>query len=360
MRLVQCGLCGALVSFAFAAQAEFSWELAGRVGETERDNAVARLESQVTSLSATYYFDPVEDENGPRALASFLDPATRVTVNGTEDEQTLSLSPPVFTAPGIPIGGIASLDFENEQKATDYSMSGQYVLPGSKWYAGGRYMIGDVDAGNESPFAAASTDVRARGLVAGKYFGSGSTRLELSLGRTNADTEQTSRICAIVIICFDATLRTETITDEVRIDVMHVRRFRSATYALFGGIDEIDGRARALAPVVAVVPGGIGGPPIGQLPIPPTPILLPDVTDLDLGAVRSYSVGAEAYPRASIGVRLGFSRFDGPTVADDAVTVGASWFFGRNVGLELVLSRADARGASPDTDRAALRVVGRL
>jgi hypothetical protein len=83
----------------------------------------------------------------------------------------------------------------------------------------------------------------------------------------------------------------------------------------------------------------------------------------DLPAIPAYFVGAEFYPVPTIGVRLGYESIDFET-DEDTVSIGASWFFRRNVGLDLTLSRERRDSPStddpPDTNRAALRVIGRL
>jgi hypothetical protein len=67
-------------------------------------------------------------------------------------------------------------------------------------------------------------------------------------------------------------------------------------------------------------------------------------------------------------VRLGYTRWDDATPADEAYDVAATWFITRRVGLELVLSRQTSDesylppgiAASDRADAAALRVIGRF
>lgn len=320
MRITTCvALCALALGPVSAVHADFSWELAGRLGQGDGEDG---FESDDASLSATYYFDPVEDGTGPHALAAFFDPATRVSIIAGQDELTL------------PTGAL-------ESEMTDYSVSGHYLLPRSKWYVGGRYSQGDIDVPFSPPITATSIDTTGHGVVAGKYLGTGATRLQLFLDRSKTDSEQLLTIC--IPGCFNGNATTEVTTDEVRFDVMHVRQFRSATYALFGSVSE------SSADVV------------GALVFSPNPLLPPfpnQTVDFDLGTMRAYSVGAELFPIEKLGVRLGYTRFDGETPNDDAVDVEASWFFRRNIGLELTLSREDSDDGS--TDRAALRVIGRF
>ena len=82
---------------------------------------------------------------------------------------------------------------------------------------------------------------------------------------------------------------------------------------------------------------------------------------------RTYFVGAELYPVPTVGVRLGYEKLASLGVDENTVSIGASWVFKRNVGLELTLSRLATDISDPfsdddpvDIDRAALRVIGRL
>src|SRR5512134_1167796 len=121
MRILAClSLCVLALCPAFAVNAEYSWELAGRLGDDEHEPSG---ESDHASVASTYYFDPVEDGTGPHALAAFLDPATRVSLIVSRDEETLASGADSETA--------------------DYAVSGQYLLPRSKWFVGGRFSRGD-------------------------------------------------------------------------------------------------------------------------------------------------------------------------------------------------------------------------
>ena len=250
MRITTRLVLGALVlAPASATSAQFSWELNGRVGQADRQE---RFESDVVAFSATYYFDPVEDGRAPRALAAFFDPATRVSITASHDEQTARAAPQT--------GTMSEIELEND----DYSVSGQYLLPGSTWYVGGHYSHGDVDVPPPAPpVTALSTEEHGYGVVAGRYFGAGrATRLQLALARSKAENDVSISIC--IPGCFNAVSTAEATTDDVRLDVMHVRRFRSATYALFGGIDELSGRV--VARTVFMGSGGIGGRGSGATP----------------------------------------------------------------------------------------------
>jgi hypothetical protein len=333
------------LNVAHAAHADFSWELAAGIGEAEREGETAQFESQFESVTASHYFDPVDDQTGPRALAAFLDPASSLSLTVSEQTQDVVLAP-VGTAPLLVPAG---------RDSTDYTVAGRYVLPRSQWYAGGRYSVGDADV----PFE--SADMRGYGLLAGRYFNSGATRLELTLGRSRTEAEMTSEYCFVFAPCSRLTIRTEATADDVRAAVVHVGQLRSAAYSVFGSVGEIDPALALVAEVEAVSPPGL--PVLPFRPIARSPssfvVAVPVNSSLELDSLGTYSVGAEWFPTDSLGFRIDYERIEGPS--DDTVLgVGASWFIGRHVGLQLTLSRDDPEGDIPRTDRAALRLIGRL
>jgi hypothetical protein len=83
--------------------------------------------ADATSLGATYYLAPVDDTNGPLALASFLNPTSRMSVDADRSKSE---------GFAYRIAGVAG-SVENETDV--YAVSGRYVLPQSRWYAGGAY-----------------------------------------------------------------------------------------------------------------------------------------------------------------------------------------------------------------------------
>ena len=333
MKTIRRALCALALGPAFAVYADFSWELSGALGQADRSEedevfrTLGEFESDLVALSAAYHFDPVEDGNGPYALAGFFDPATRVSVAASEDQQTNRL-----TTPGV--------FAEAERAIADYSVAGQYLFSESRWYAGGRYGRGDFSQPEltqqppppPGPRPTQSFDLERYGLLAGKYFGTGATRLELSLDRSKATSETSLTSCAPT--CVTIGTNVESISDTASFEVMHVRRFRSATYALLGGISELQ------AEVTANSTFG--------------PVIAPDPEPVD-----SYFVGAELYPVPAVGVRLGYVHTDLPLSENENVGVGASWFFRRNVGFDLALTREDS-DVQPRTERVMLRVIGRL
>src|SRR5690606_627293 len=124
----------------------FSWELAAGVSESTlyTSNEIDRA-----SLTAKYYFDPVDDSDGPYALASFLNPASHLSLAFNREQQSSSPSMVGIARPINPISSLGTIGsaviapgvipdglFGNLQ---DYGLRGRYVLPRSKWYFGGGY-----------------------------------------------------------------------------------------------------------------------------------------------------------------------------------------------------------------------------
>lgn len=336
MRAIRRVLWALLLGSAFAAHADYAWELAGLFGHTERNRDFRRLptdeyESDLLSFSATHYFNPVEEGSGPPALVAFFDPRTQLSVAAGE-KNTMDRS---FGGPN------SFFNTKGKEEVSDYSLRGVYLFPKSNWYAGGRYgrhegerrtSSSSINAANVAGNGISSSDVQDYALLAGKYFGMGATRLELSLEQSTEESESSSTSCSFFGFCSTFSFSGEETSDTLRLAVMHVGRFRSATYALIGDISEERFRDARL----------------------------------DFDPPRTYFVGAELYPVPTIGVRLGYESFKSPAFDEDIVSIGASWFFRRNVGIDLTLSREDANDNNPFSDddprytnRAALRVIGR-
>ena len=336
MVITRGALCALTLSLASAAHAEFSWELSGAVRHGERGEFV---ETDGSALAATYFFKPVDDELGPYALAAFLDPTTRMTVALSEEDQTLRAQ--------VQSGQLV----ESESELQDWSIDGQYVLPESKWYFGGRYSRGEIDLPSS---ASVTEDGTGYGALAGKYFGGGATRLELALERSTVESEITTQFCIFGICSIPRTTTLESTADTARIGVMHVRQGRALAYALFGNVAETRLEVTALtAPAPA---GVVPSPPIFIVAQPPAGAV---AVDTELEPRRTFTVGAELFLTRKLGVRIGYTAFDGIT-EDDAYDVGATWFFRRNVGVGLSLSRQEFDYGLASSDSVAFQVIGRL
>ena len=343
--IVLLALMAASVTTADADAAEFSWQLSGSIGTTERSEA---FDADHASLTATRYFDRVDDGRGPYALASFLDPASRLSLSVNRDEQTSEILLPSST---ITLSGL-------ESKTRSYGVSGVYLLPRSKWYFGGHYASGDIDDPPGSPVL--STDLDDYGVIVGKYLGA-STTLEFVAETSAVDSEQTFTVCIVFQACFNAgLLGVELELDTLSLEAYHVRHFRTLTYALFGGVAETDGSFALRVPSFTLPPIVSPLPPFALAPTPP--IVVPSaVTVTAPDAVRLVSAGTELFPTRRLGVRLAYARSHGDPSSKDAYEVATTWYFRRNVGLQLGFARRRAGSAAQgDTDHATLRAIGRF
>jgi hypothetical protein len=320
-----------------AAHAEFSWELAGSTRRAERGEF---LETDGSALAATYFFDPVGEDRGPYALAAFFDPATRMTAAFREEKQT--------TRAAVQSGQ----SIEAQRDLSDWSIDGQYLLPESQWYFGGRYGRGDIDLPSTTSI---TEDGTGYGALAGKYFGS-ATKLELALERSTVDSEVTTQFCLFGICSIPRTTTLESTADTARISVMHARQGRALAYAVFGDVAEtrLEVRVAAAPPPQGVVPG----PPAGGFVVASAAAgLFAAATELE--PRRSYSIGTELFPTRKLGLRIGYTAFDGE-LEDNAQGVGATWFFRPKIGIGVDLVRQEYHYGAPSSDSAALRVIGRL
>jgi hypothetical protein len=343
------GLLGfGFVSATLARADEFSWELSGAVSRVEREQLA---DTDRSSLSAAYNFDPVDDTSGPYALASFFDPATRVAVTASHQETASG---------GYSYSSFASVALpELVTESDDYTVSGRYLLPESRWYFGGIYGTADIDG--PAVFQEIVIDADHYGLVAGKYFGT-ATLLELSVDSAESRSEADSIFCIVGQICVvGGRSTTETTTESASIDVLHVRRFRSLTYSLSGRVFETSTDLEIHRPEFTI-PFPFTGP-VPILPGPLPSITVPArATKVSVPSMRTYSVAGELFPTAKLGVRIGYSRFDGDVAPDEAYDVATTWFFRRNVGLVFAYSRQSAGDDAEFryTDTAVIRAIGRF
>jgi hypothetical protein len=304
-RLIAAAVAAACAAFAAQAE-EFSWQLSGATRHAEAADA----ELDNWAVDATYYMDPIDDSAGPYALASFLNPTTRVSAAATRSDMPQD----VFDGP------------------TAYTLSGAYVLPGEKWYVGAEYARTDLD--DAPPVTRAG--VRGHGVRAGRYLGANTT-LELRLGRSE---EKQSLACPPTPgICMGFPTEFELETDSVGIEVFHVRRFRSLTYSLQGSVSESDADLVIRPPYNSPVIPSTGGSPL-----------------------RLYSIATELFPTDRLGVRVGYSRPERDFNVD-SYDVAATWYFKPRIAVQVALSHTALDGAPPGLGRsetAGVRFIGRL
>lgn len=77
----------------------------------------------------------------------------------------------------------------------------------------------------------------------------------------------------------------------------------------------------------------------------------------------TYSFGAEAFPTTKLGVRVGYTLADYDSGSTDSYDVAGTWFFKRNIGIQLSWSRSQAHSdfaTVPNADTTNLRFIGRF
>lgn len=81
------------------------------------------------------------------------------------------------------------------------------------------------------------------------------------------------------------------------------------------------------------------------------------------GRFKAYSAGAELFPTMRLGIRLGYTRWDGGPVRDEGYELATTWFFQRNIAARLAFARTKQDVFNPslrDADSAALQLIGRF
>ena len=376
-------LCASLVMLSPAAGEEYSWQLAGSY---RQDDAPRVVESDHSSLGATYYLSPVDDEAGPYELASFLNRSSFVTVNLARsklreelipaivnvDPSTGGMLPPDvlgrFGDTGFP--GLADIPVEIGIDTSEYAVSGRYVWPGSGWYAGAGAERGAIDHVPQAHFTEIEAQQEGSQLFAGKYFGS-RTAVELGFrSMTQHQTIQTQLTHLLGVQFEPVQIETQTDaeddTEDVSLSVRHVGEAGGMTWSLQASVRSSRVETRVFFPDPVIV----GFPEESTLAngdriITATNLELPsNEIDQSVGA-RSYTLAGALFPTDSLGVRVVFSRVDRDRLgASDLVGLSASWFFVRNAAVEIELLQTDFdRGlgsGSPDRDSVRVRLLGRF
>ena len=341
---------------------EYSWEIAGVVSRSEIDPTI---ETDDASVFGTYYFDTVDDGDGPYALATFYDPAARMSVGAAHETQTLSTVSYATLLPILPLPSSVETDTD------DYTLSGRYVLPDSRWYFGGRFAKRYIDDASLSATAFVEAGAKDYGVHFGKYLGPRTT-LELDAGSSEERRETTNLFCISFIGCGVSGPRlTKTKTDNVSLEALHVRRFRGLTYSISGRVSQSSAHLELPPPAIIIVtsPPVFVPPPIfTPAPGTTTPaggfLAAPLSSEISLGRVNVYSVGAEFFPTARIGVRIGYASFDSDDsfdASDYGYDVAVSWFITHHVGLQFGFARLESQSdLFEPTDTASVRMIGRF
>ena len=376
-------LCASLVMLSPAAGEEYSWQLAGSY---RQDDAPSVVESDRSSLGATYYLSPVDDEAGPYELASFLNRSSFVTVNLARsklreelvpaivnvDPSTGGMLPPDvlgrFGNTGFP--GLADIPVEIGIDTSEYAVSGRYVWPGSGWYAGAGAERGDIDHVPQVHFTEIEAQQEGSQLFAGKYFGS-RTAVELGFrSMTQRQTIQTQLTFLLGVQFEPVQINTQTDaednTEDVSLSVRHVGEAGGMTWSLQASVrsSRIETRVFFPDPVVVGFPEELGPPGGDRIIVGTNPEFSSNEIDQSVGE-RSYTLSGALFPTDALGVRLIYSHLDRDRLgASDLVGLSATWFFVRNVAAKIELLQTDFdRGfgpGSPDRDSVRVRLLGRF
>jgi hypothetical protein len=330
---------GACVLVCPAAAAEYRWQVAATYAEVETG---AVIDADNSSVAATRYFAPVDDQQGPSALAAFFSRSSHLSIGGFDNDERQGI--PVTT-----LGGTAQ--FVTTTSVLDgYGVTGRYVWRRSGWYAGGGFESADGE--RRFDFQAPHiTDVRGYRVTAGKYLGD-STSLELLLGTNETDTEWGAS-CSVFLPCITGQLVT---ADDVALRAFHVGEIGRMSYSLGGGVasTELDYALRFRPPATPPLPPI--PPPVGG--VVPLPTTLRETASFDF---ETYSLVAELFPTRRIGVRVGYVRWDGDTQQDDGYDVAATWFFVPRVAARVSFARTVRDIAEiRHTDATALEIFGRF
>ncbi len=345
-RQFRSALAACCLAFLGAARgAEYSWSVTAASTRSELDPVG---DTSRSSVAADYYFGGVEDANAPLALAEFFDPVTRVGAAVARSHVGLrQVGPSVVPLPELP---------DLSPDSNEATVTGRYVLPGAaRWYFGGRYTSGDLDF--EPSSLIERQHAVAYSLLGGRYLGH-RTSIELVLDRSDSRTRGTGIVCVPSLFCAAIAPETaQTMLDTVRVGVLHVQQFRALTYALSGGVAATSGHTELHL-------GEFTLPGLGPLPPYGPVVTVPARTvDIDMDRFRVYTAAAELFPTRKLGVRVGYTRWDGSAASDRAYDVGATWFVTRNVALRFSLGRQRASAellGDRDTDTRGLQVIGRF
>ena len=174
------------VILATAAAAEYSWQVSA---SHEDIDAAIDVESSRSSVRATWYLSPVDDEVGPYELAPFLNRSSYVAVGTARMKLREQRFFPAIYGTGIVSGGLPADDVihlaafggvipglggypaESGLDTYEYAVDGRYVWTGTGWYAGAHAHRSDADVPPEWPFTQTTWDYESTGIFAGRYFG---------------------------------------------------------------------------------------------------------------------------------------------------------------------------------------------
>ena len=279
-------VCRAVVLFAGSvmlsatAAAEYSWQVTGGYQDMDSEGAV---ETNHSSMRATWYLSAVDDQVGPYELAPFLNRSSHVAVSTGRTKLREQSFPAIFhdgfvsedQLPGNAtdigrFGGVspvlAGWPTESGLDSSEYALDGRYVWPGTGWYAGAHAGRSDADVLPDYPFAQTTADHESAGLFAGRYFGT-RTALELDFGSDTARQEVLATPFFFDPVFGDPGLPaipgtpgfpgfepielrigTDIETDDVRLSVRHVAQLGDSTVAFSASIRSSRSETRLTLP----------------------------------------------------------------------------------------------------------------
>ena len=389
-------LCVSSLVLSTAVAAEYSWQVTGGYEDIDSEGSI---ETNHSSMRATWYLSAVDDQVGPYELAPFLNRSSHVSVSTGRTKLREQLFPAIFgdwiisggpvpdNATDIGRVGFASpvlagWPTESGLNSSEYALDGRYVWPGAGWYAGAHASRSDAEMLPDYPFAQTTAGHESAGIFAGRYFGT-LTALELDFGSDTASQET-----LVTPFAFDPVfggpvfgdpvlpeipgfgpieLRTGTDieTDKVRLSVRHVARLGDSMVSFSASIRSSRSETRLVLPeprgFFSVV-DEFGSPerPVGTL----GPDAIPSEI-FESERERGYSLSGALFPTQALGVRLTYTNSDHDTWGiRDEVGLSANWFFLRNAAIEIQLVRTDSGGGyftgSPDSDSLGVRLRGRF
>lgn len=309
---------------------DFSWQVSAGADRLEIGDSV---ETNGTALNATYFFPPADDGRGPYSHAAFLSRSSHIGIAAHRDEEVITTE---FTSPIT--GPITSV---SETETQIWSISGRYVLPTSGWYVGAGYHAGDGDP-ESSPILDRSIEIEGYALHFGKYL-SASTSLSLAWDSTDSRSEIVASGCFAYPVCVPISGHVIT-AEQASLRFMHIGTIGGLSYAASGNATSRSADVRflpavllepAVRPNAPVPPFGLN-PGVGGFIAAPPPPSFPS-----LGRSRKYASAVEVFPTARLGVRAGYSRWDGDPQFDDAYDISVEWFLLREVSARVSFERTN-------------------
>jgi hypothetical protein len=362
-------LCLASLIAASAHADEFSWELRLSVRSSDVSESV---DGEGATLGATYFFQPIDDGQGPYDFAAFLSRSSRIGASYGEDKTTsvspvVVLRPPFTPLPPPPQPAVVTV----VDRAAGRSLFGRHVWRSSGWYVGGAFI--DTEAADPAPlptqFSLFGEDLRSGAVTFGKYLGK-ATALDLTYAKAEATRTSSfslfcnGGLCALSPLVIIAE-KFETDAENVAISAQHVASVGAMHYALSGSVAANESKRMSELIITPVVPAPVTFPlpPLGGVvAVNPAALGSPVLTLGDSHAHR-YAVAGELFPTNALGILLGYARWDGDEVLDHSVELAATWFFKRRFGARVVLAKTKTDlpiDTVQDVESATLELIGRL